>query len=363
MDDGARAPGPAGRAAVSRWSVAAVVSSVLVAVAAVLLARTSPTAATSCAVGAGVLAGVASLVKTGVRGARTRWDGAAVHGGLVLLLAVGLVALYGGTLGGPLLQLGEVPKTNAATDLGNALVGGIIVSLVLLLLEERRRERERGAAVQQRAWDERLAVVSLLATAADLRRRDLSDLDLSFHGVRGRDLSGARLRRVCCFRTNLEGSDLSEVEADDACWVNAFAADADLRGARLPRAVLDHADLRGADLRSAVLAGASLRHAVLDGARLEGADLRGADLRAASLAGARWEGAVVDDETLFSGPVDAAGLPVRRAAEGERREPFAVPTGALRCGAAHDHHRERVRQEQRSARARHRERLEARTPA
>jgi uncharacterized protein YjbI with pentapeptide repeats len=76
---------------------------------------------------------------------------------------------------------------------------------------------------------------------------------------------------------------------------------ANLSGLNLTGAVLDHADLRGADLSSAELTEASLMHARLEGADLHksvlyhtlfvGADLRNADLSGSAMYRTSFKGA------------------------------------------------------------------------
>ena len=102
------------------------------------------------------------------------------------------------------------------------------------------------------------------------------------------DLSGARLRGTSFFRADLTGSDLSEVNAFEAKFVNALMA-----GVRLDGAKLSEADFTKADLSKASLVGADLRRArffsaVLRGADLTDARLGGADLTRADLSGATW---------------------------------------------------------------------------
>ncbi|MFG1645274.1 pentapeptide repeat-containing protein [Amycolatopsis sp. NPDC049252] len=82
--------------------------------------------------------------------------------------------------------------------------------------------------------------------ASELERVDL----------RGADLNGLAIPRVCFAGANLE---------------NAKLRDAKLTGATLTDVILRNADLRGADLRGADLTGAVLTGAVLDGVESDGA--------------------------------------------------------------------------------------------
>jgi hypothetical protein len=69
---------------------------------------------------------------------------------------------------------------------------------------------------------------------------------------------------------------------------------ADLTGLHIPRLCLAHSNLEGADLRDADLSGATLADV-----NLRNADLRGANLTAADLAGADLTGVRTDESTLW----------------------------------------------------------------
>jgi uncharacterized protein YjbI with pentapeptide repeats len=155
-------------------------------------------------------------------------------------------------------------------------------------------------------------------------------------GLRGADLSYARLDGVHGDKTSLDGADLSGARAANLTCRSCRFAGADLRrflgakatlfGSSFERAVLSRADLTAADLRRTALLGADLTQARLDGAHLEyavltgvvaggaslrdanlqNADLRGADLSGADLSGANLALARVDCGTRFPAGFDAS---------------------------------------------------------
>ena len=151
-----------------------------------------------------------------------------------------------------------------------APLAGLLVTLLATALPA------TVSAYDQQAVDQALNAQSCLACAlagADLRGKDLSDLQASGANLRGADLSGANL------------------------------ADVDL----------DQADLRGAKLTGANLAGASFIGANLDGADLSGAFLQDTEFVNASLDGTNFAG------TDLQGALDADlgkafGLPVQSSA-------------------------------------------------
>lgn len=250
-------------------------------------------------------------------------------------LAVGLVILVNGRV--PFLRdvLDKTPGQNVATDLGNALLGGLIVAAVLIVIElSQRRHDDRLQSDRQRE-SERSTMLLFLGLERDLSRVDLSMRDLSWFSLRRRDVSHARLRRSCLFRANLEHCDLTRTEFDDADLTNVFLADAVLTEAKLPRAVLDHAHLQRVRMAGAVLYGASLRAARLNDADLTGADLRAADLRGADLTGATLTGALVDEDTLWDAGLDAGarGVVVDNSPP---RSDLVTPTGPTYCGSDHE---------------------------
>ena len=139
--------------------------------------------------------------------------------------------------------------------------------------------------------------------SGDLRRADLSELELRGEVVEQGDLTGAdlssstftdcaflscRFERVrLAFSTwrgcKLTGSsfvrcDLRPLTVEGGDWSYVSLRQADLRGVSLAGLRLAEADLSDADLSGGSLAGADLSHARLRGVKLRGADLRGARL-------------------------------------------------------------------------------------
>ena len=121
---------------------------------------------------------------------------------------------------------------------------------------------------------------SKIGSRADLSGADLNDANLNHTDLRRADLSGAYLRGADLSRADLRGADLS--------------------GADLSGAYLSRADLRGAYLSDADLSGAYLRGADLSGADLSGADLSGAYLSGAYLSRAVAERTIVPEVGAFT---------------------------------------------------------------
>lgn len=266
---------------------------------------------------------------------RAQWLDLAWLGCFWLLMAVGLVVVVNGRL--PFLghALEDHPRSNVATDLGNSVLGGLIVGAMLILLELAQRRRESRAEDDRRSETERSDMLLFLGLERDLRLVDLSDRDLSWFSLRKRDLSGARLRRTCLFRANLERCDLTCVEFDDADLTNVFLADAIGPGAIFKRANLDYGHLQRIDLQGANLWGASIREAKLEGADLSCADLRAVDLRGSSLDRANLEGARYNSQTLLPHGFDPTSAGMTHDETPADR--FTVnPTGTSICADDHD---------------------------
>lgn len=250
----------------------------------------------------------------------------------VVIVVTGRVPFMGQTLE-------TSPGQNVATDLGNALLGGLIVSAVLIAMQLAQQRRDDHAANLVRRQSARSTMLLMLGLERDLSNVDLSDLDLSWFSLRNRVMSGSRFRRACMFRSNLEQCDLRKSELNDTDLTNTFLFGANLEGAHLHRAVLDHAHLKAADLSHASLFGCSLRDVKLQGARLCGADLRAADLRGATVEDADFSDATFDRRTLFPdgfNPADQGMILDNSLPRGD----LTKPTGQPICGADHDAERE-----------------------
>jgi hypothetical protein len=121
--------------------------------------------------------------------------------------------------------------------------------------------------------DDVAAAIAVLGRRLMIVDGDASELEQV--DLRGADLDGLHIPRLCLAQSNL----------DDASLVGANLGDATLAGTTFRRA----ADLTRADLRTANLTGADL----------DGAVLRGADLSHAQLADARLAGAIADQATKW----------------------------------------------------------------
>jgi hypothetical protein len=149
----------------------------------------------------------------------------------------------------------------------------------------------------------------------NLRRADLTKVDLTVADLAHADLSGARLRRpdlreARLFASDLSGADLfaanlQEADLRDANFrgadlrradfSGADARSADLQAARLQRADFQHTDLAAADLRRANLSEANLASSTLVKTNLEGANLTGCRVYGASVWAVKLDGAVQPD--------------------------------------------------------------------
>jgi len=117
----------------------------------------------------------------------------------------------------------------------------------------------------------------------NLRKGDLTQVDLRGANLRGADLQGVNLIGADLQGVNLIGATLYKANLQEANLIRAYLIGADLRGADLYKASLIGADLYSADLRDANLRGADLRRADLRGADLRGADLRWTNLERVDL--------------------------------------------------------------------------------
>ena len=126
---------------------------------------------------------------------------------------------------------------------------------------------------------------------ANLREARLARAVLSGTYLRGCDLHGAYLQGADLHRADLSGGTLSGAYLREADLHEAHLQGASLNWTRLQGANLSGAYLQGTRLYVAHLQGANLGGAYLQGVRLNGAHLQGANLDAACLQGANLGGA------------------------------------------------------------------------
>ena len=118
-------------------------------------------------------------------------------------------------------------------------------------------------------------------------------INLQGSWLNGANLKEARLAKAILTRAHLQ---------------NAWLREAQLQGAYLIEARLQEADLSKAQLQGAYLLMADSREAYLSQARLQGAYLMGASLQAADLAFARLQGATLSSARLQGATLASAGL-------------------------------------------------------
>ena len=148
-------------------------------------------------------------------------------------------------------------------------------------------------------------VQSLLTLLLVQNHEVFKGLQINLQGswLNGANLREARLAKAVLSGTYLRGCDLH----------GAYLHGADLHKAYLPEGTFSGAYLRGADLHEAHLQGASLNWARLQGANLSGAYLQGtrlyvAHLQGVNLGGAHLQGARLNGAHLQGANLDAACL-------------------------------------------------------
>lgn len=111
-----------------------------------------------------------------------------------------------------------------------------------------------------------------------------------------------------CFRCELTGADLKQINLSGAKLGNAKLENANLTGANLRYAYLENANLGGAKLAYANLGGAQLSYANLGDANLMGAKLSYANLEGANLIGANLKSSKLGYANLVSANLSNANL-------------------------------------------------------
>ena len=145
-------------------------------------------------------------------------------------------------------------------------------------------------------------------------------INLQGSWLHGADLREARLEKAVLTRAYLQGSDLRKAHLQEADLPEACLQGANLEKAHLQKAHLEKARLHGADLFLAQLHGADLNRAQMQGSNLNGAQLHGAFLAKAQLQGTFgmwwWRGNtfleriknLTDQETDLLGVIFEGGL-------------------------------------------------------
>ncbi|MFC1633967.1 pentapeptide repeat-containing protein [Planctomycetota bacterium] len=135
---------------------------------------------------------------------------------------------------------------------------------------------------------------------ANLREANLSQADFKQANLSGANLSEANLREVDFERANLSGANLSKANLDCTKLSNADLSRANLRETNLKKAWLWHTIFRMADLRRVNLSGVQLGGTNLIGANLRGANLSNSDLEEVNLTGSDLSGADLSEASLVS---------------------------------------------------------------
>ena len=169
-------------------------------------------------------------------------------------------------------------------------------------------------------------IQSLLKLLFVQKHEVFKDCHINLQGswLNGADLRKARLEKAILSRAYLQKTDLI-----NACLQEAVLPNANLQGATLVGAHLQEAKLHGVHLQEATfcsdvhlqgailigaylqgtnLGGVHLQGAILDGAYLQGANLSGARLQGTNLSGVRLQGANLDNARLQGAELGGARL-------------------------------------------------------
>ena len=141
------------------------------------------------------------------------------------------------------------------------------------------------------------------AAGSDWTGSQLNDV-----GLDRAEFARARLVDVRFEKVDLNGADLSEVDATGSVFVHARLSGADLHGMRAKKASFLESTFRRADLSGADVSGGKFIKSDLVGARLDGADLTEAVLTGVLLQGASLKGAVLRRADLSGADLTGANL-------------------------------------------------------
>jgi uncharacterized protein YjbI with pentapeptide repeats len=179
-------------------------------------------------------------------------------------------------------------EPGATSELGAALMAGVLIAVAVFAFQTAVEDRRRAAAdtleeqrravadaqeARRREDAERQQMLLMLGlqqnlTGIDLRGRDLQEVYLA-----RKILNDAQLDKANLSKANLQESRLRNASLIETNLTHADLSHSDLRGANMLDANLHKADLHEADLRGATLHGATLTQTVLKEADLRSADL------------------------------------------------------------------------------------------
>ena len=130
-------------------------------------------------------------------------------------------------------------------------------------------------------------------------------LRINFQGswLNGADLRKARLKKAILVGVNLQKAGLYSAQMQGAILVRAQMQGAELAGTQMQKAKLRGAQMQGAileeaQMQKAKLRGAQMQGAVLAGTHLQGAILAGTHLQGAILAGTHLQGAILEEAQM-----------------------------------------------------------------
>ncbi len=189
-------------------------------------------------------------------------------------------------LGGLVIWFWDGPGSDRNTDLGSAILGGMIVAIAVLIAEQRFVKESEKRSLN----------LSIIAQQT-LRGIDLKNLDLEDFHFGGKDLTEAKLNDSQLNKANLQNCTLIGANLQ-----SADLTEANLRGANLGV----KAELR-ADFTKTILSRANLDSANLYGAALNGTDLTEASLLRTNLKSAylsKTEGLTLEQLETANGNAD-----------------------------------------------------------
>lgn len=145
-------------------------------------------------------------------------------------------------------------------------------------------------------------------SGADLRNRQLSEINFVDVDLRGADLSGTNFTRAYLTSANLSRADLRFANFDQAALANADLSCADLGKTDMRNSDLSFVDFNHSNMIEVFLAGAKLYGANLSNALLIGADFEKANLSRANLSKANLERANMWGASLLDANLHEANL-------------------------------------------------------